>query len=134
MYDQGAHAIFAVTNFWEHLFTGKSSAESGELEKSQALALARAASKSSALEHYVWSTLPSASKTSKGKVSVPHLDYKAEVDEIIRSEMPELAKKTTFLFFGFYASNLAFFPFVKPFEWVSLSAFSTCPVESARIC
>lgn len=107
-----------MTNFWEHLFTGKSSTESGELEKAQALALARAASKSATLEHYIWSTLPSATKTSGGKFKVPHLDYKAQVDDVIREEMPELAEKTTFLFFGYYASNMAFFPFCKPVEWV----------------
>lgn len=99
---------------------GKSAAESGELEKAQALALARAAAQSSTLEHYIWSTLPSASKTSGGKAPVPHLDYKAEVDEIIRKEMPELARKTTFLFFGFYGSNMAYFPFCKPLEWVGV--------------
>ncbi|KAF2640724.1 NAD(P)-binding protein [Massarina eburnea CBS 473.64] len=113
---EGAHAIFAVTNFWEHLFTGKSRDESGVLEAKQALNLARAASKSSTLEHYIWSTLPNAKKITGGKVPCPHFDYKAEVDDKIRSELPELAKKTTFLFFGYYPSNMAFFPMCKPFE------------------
>lgn len=121
-----------MTNFWEHLFTGKSAAESGEIEKAQALAVARAAAKSSTLEHYIWSTLPSAKKTSGGKVGVPHLDYKAEVDEVIWNDMPELAKKTTFLFFGFYASNMAFFPFVKPIEWVSCPCLSCLLYRSKR--
>lgn len=111
-----------MTNFWEHLFTGKTDTEAGEIEKAQALTLARAAAKSSSLEHYVWSTLPDAKKTSNGKCPVPHLDYKAEVDNIIRQEMPELARKTTFLFFGYYGTNMAFFPFCKPMEVVSSSA------------
>jgi hypothetical protein len=108
-----------VTNFWEHLFTGKSQAESGEAEARQAMNLARAASKTSTLEHYIWSTLPNAKKLSNGKTPCAHLDYKAEVDDKIRSELPELAKKTTFLFFGYYPSNMVFFPMVKPFELVS---------------
>lgn len=114
-----------MTNFWEHLFTGKTAIESGEIEKVQALALAKAAAKSSTLEHYVWSSMPPARKTSGGKCPVPHMDYKAEVDEIIRKEMPELAKKTTFVYFGYYASNMAYLPFGKPMEWVS------SPPESA---
>lgn len=72
------------------------------------------------LEHYVWSTLPSARKTSSGRLSVPHFDYKAEVDEIIRTQMPSLAAKTTFLFFGYYGTNMAFFPFCKPMKVVSV--------------
>ena len=116
---QGAHAIFAVTNFWEHLFTGKSQTESGEIEQKQALALAKAADSSQSLEHYVWSTLPNASKTSNGNYPVPHTDYKAEVDEKIREQYPNLAKKTTYLFVGYYPQNMAFFPFLRPMEWVS---------------
>lgn len=117
---QGAQAIFAVTNFWEHLFTGKTAIESGEIERAQGLALARAAAQSSTLEHYIWSTMPPASKASGGKCPVPHMDYKAEVDDIIRKEMPELAKKTTFLVFGYYASNMVYLPLAKPMEWVSV--------------
>ncbi|KAF2688511.1 NAD(P)-binding protein, partial [Lentithecium fluviatile CBS 122367] len=113
---EGANAIFGVTNFWEHLFTGKSQSESGEVEATQAMNLARAAAKTPTLEHYIWSTLPNAKKLSKGKTLCAHLDYKAEVDDRIRAELPELAKKTTFLFFGYYPSNMVFFPMLKPFE------------------
>ena len=108
-----------MTNFWEHLFTGKTQEEAGEIERTQAVTLARAASKISSLEHYIWSTLPSATKHSGGKLPVPHIDYKAEANEIIQRELPDLAKKTTFLIVGFYPSNLAFLPFIAPFEWVS---------------
>ncbi|KAF2002445.1 NAD(P)-binding protein [Amniculicola lignicola CBS 123094] len=113
---EGANAVFGVTNFWEHLFTGKSQVESGEIEAKQALTLARAVAKTSTVEHYIWSTLPSARKLTDGKVNVAHCDYKADVDDIIKSEFPDLAKKTTFLFFGYYSTNIAFFPFLKPFE------------------
>jgi hypothetical protein len=54
---------------------------------------------------------------------VPHLDYKASVDDKMRSELPELAKKTTYLWFGYYgAQNMAFFPNLKPFELVGVFA------------
>ncbi|ORY04863.1 hypothetical protein BCR34DRAFT_591066 [Clohesyomyces aquaticus] len=114
---KGAHAIFGVTNFWEHLFTGKTQAESGTLEAEQSMKLARAASKTSTLEHYIWSTLPNAKNSSNGKAPVPHFDYKADVDDRIRAELPDLAKKTTYLWLGFYPTNLAFFPMVKPIEY-----------------
>jgi hypothetical protein len=127
---QGAQAIFGVTNFWEHLFTGKSQKDSGEAEARQAFNLARAAAATSSLEHYIWSTLPSASKLSNGKMPVPHMDYKAEVDERIRKELPDLASKTTYLFFGYYPSNLAFFPMIKPFELVGLYFSRVFPLSS----
>lgn len=50
----------------------------------------------------------------KGKIPVPHFDYKARVDDYIKETLPELAAKTTFLMFGFYPSNFAFFPMLKP--------------------
>jgi hypothetical protein len=117
---QGSYAVFAVTNFWEHLFTGKTQKESGEAEAVQAKNLAVAASKTSTLEHYIWSTLPNAKKLSNGKTPVAHLDYKAEVDEWVKTDLPDLAKKTTYLFFGYYPTNMAFFPTVKPFLGVSI--------------
>lgn len=118
---EGVTAIFAVTNFWEHLFTGKTPDESGALEREQAKKLARAASKTSSLEHYIWSTLPSAKKQFNGKFPVPHLDYKAEVNDWIRADLPELHAKTTYLVLGYYPNNLPSFPMLKPFEWVCYS-------------
>jgi hypothetical protein len=47
------------------------------------------------------------------------MDYKANVDARIKQELPELAKKTTYLYFGYYPQSLAFLPMLKPFEWVS---------------
>lgn len=111
---EGAQAVYAVTNFWEHLFTGMSQSQSSEKEVVQAMNIARAASKTSSLEHYVWSTLPSPNKRTGGKYPCPHLESKAEVDQKIKSELPELAAKTTYLYFGFYASNFAYYPFIKP--------------------
>lgn len=114
---QGAHAVFAVTNFWEFVFTGKTPEEAGKAEGIQGMNLARAAARTPTLEHYLWSTLPSADGPTNGTIHVPHLDYKAAVDDKIRSELPELAKKTTYLWFGYYGPhNMAFFPNLKPFE------------------
>lgn len=108
-----------MTNFWEHLFTGSSADESGKKEAVQAWNLAQAAAATSSLDHFIWSTLPNAKKTSQGKSPVPHFDYKAEVDERIMKELPDLAAKTTFLYLGYYPSNMIFFPMCTPFKVVS---------------
>lgn len=76
--------------------------------------IATAASKTPSLKHYVWSSLPGAEKSSGGKFVVPHCDSKAIIDEYIEGKLPELAQKTTFLWVGYYASNLVFFPMIKP--------------------
>ena len=111
---QGAHAVFCVTNFWEHLGLGAEAA--GEKEASQAFNIALAASKTSTLEHYIFSTLPSGKDLSGGERPVPHMDYKSHVDDRIRKELPELAAKTTFMWLGWYSANMAFFPLIRPFE------------------
>jgi NmrA-like family len=115
---KGAHAIFAVTNFWETLFSTMDQTKAGETEEKQAMTLANAAAKTSTLEHYIWHTLPSAAELTNNKFPVPHLDYKAKADDRIRAELPDLAKKTTYLFVGYYPSNMAFFPSIKPLELV----------------
>ena len=83
--------------------------------------IATAASKTASLTHYIWSSLPSCEKTSGGKFPVPHCDSKAIVDQHILEKLPELAKKTTFLWVGYYASNLAYFPLCKVEYFVSRS-------------
>ena len=45
---------------------------------------------------------------------MPHFDYKAAVDDYIREKLPNLAAKTTYLYFGFYAQNWGTFPMAKP--------------------
>lgn len=81
--------------------------------------LAQAAAKTTTLEHYIWSTLPSPKRMLGGKRQAPHMDYKANVDARIKSELPELACRTTYLYFGYYPQNMAYFPMLKPFEYVS---------------
>ncbi|KAH9900528.1 NAD(P)-binding protein [Xylariomycetidae sp. FL2044] len=113
------HAVFAVTNWWESLFSGKSQDESGEIEERHGMAIARAAAQqTSTVEHYFWSTTPSARRDfDDGEHVVPHMDYKANVDARIKSELPGLASKTTYLYFGYYPQNMFFFPFLKPTEF-----------------
>ncbi|KAF9697517.1 hypothetical protein EKO04_004379 [Ascochyta lentis] len=114
---EGVHAIFAVTNWWEHLFQGKTQQEAGEIEEEQGINIARAAAATHSLEHYIWSTTPSAKRRFGGKLLTPHMDYKANVDARIKSELPNLAAKTTYLYFGYYPQNMAFFPLIKPIEY-----------------
>jgi uncharacterized protein YbjT (DUF2867 family) len=121
----GAAAVFAVTNWWEHfLFAGKTPWEAGDIEERQGMNLARAAARTPSLEHYLWSTLPGAKQMflSKGGLEVPHMDYKAVVDARIKEELPALAAKTTYLYFGYYPQNMAYVPMMKPVEHVRRSS------------
>ncbi|EOA85123.1 uncharacterized protein SETTUDRAFT_172074 [Exserohilum turcica Et28A] len=113
----GVHAVFAVTNWWESLFQGKSQHECGEIEERHGMNLARAAAASRTVEHYIWSTCPSAKRRFWGHMEVPHMDYKANVDARIKAELPQLAAITTYLYFGYYPQNMAFFPMCQPLEY-----------------
>ncbi|KAJ4403163.1 hypothetical protein N0V91_006739 [Didymella pomorum] len=130
----GVQAVFAVTNWWEHLFQGKSQDEAGEIEEEQGMKLARAAAATPTLEHYIWSTTPSAKRKFKGKVLTPHMDYKANVDARIKAELPSLAAITTYLYFGYYPQNMAFFPLIKPIEYPGNGQFiQTLPTKPDAI-
>ena len=69
-----AHFILAVKTMYEGAM---------EREVAQGKNIAEAAAAVETLEHFVWSTLPSASIVSAGKISVPHVEGKAQVDEYI---------------------------------------------------
>lgn len=118
---KGAHAVFAVTQFWDYI-SANGAIKAGEIERRQAINLAEACAASTSLEHYIWSTLPSGAAATNGKVFVPHIEYKASVDEYIKDKLPELAKKTTFLWVGYYATNMASFPALKPHFVVGLES------------
>ncbi|KAK9233795.1 hypothetical protein V1525DRAFT_351301 [Lipomyces kononenkoae] len=100
----GAYAIFAVTDFFEP-FKKMDGHAAAEVEYQQGVNMATAASKTPSLQHYIWSTLPYSHKLSHGKVTVPHFDGKARVDEFIRKHSQLLAK-TTFIYNGYFASNM----------------------------
>lgn len=97
-----AHVIFAVTTMYH-----------GEMERevAQGKNIVNAAAGVDTLEHFVWSTLPSASTVSAGKIPVPHMDGKAQVDDYILKSLPILARKTTFYWGGFYAENVTYPPY-----------------------
>ena len=108
----GAHGVFAVTNFWEH--------QSAQREKQQARNIADAA-KQAQVKHVVWSTLedtrrfmPSTDARMpllQGKYRVPHLDCKNEANEYFEY-LP-----TTYLITSFF--------------WENLYSFQMCPKKSA---
>ncbi len=101
----GAHGIFCVTNYWEHL--------SPEKELAQAATLADAAAKSGA-KHVIWSTLedtraffpPGSGRMPvlMGKYNVPHFDAKGEANKFFTARAP-----TTLLNTSFYWDNLIHF-------------------------
>jgi uncharacterized protein YbjT (DUF2867 family) len=102
----GAHGVYCVTNFWEHL--------DPERELAQATAMARAA-KAAGVAHVIWSTLEDTRSsiplgdprlpTLKGKYKVPHFDAKGEADAVFAKE----SAPTTFLNAAFYWENFIFF-------------------------
>lgn len=110
----GSHAVFAVTNYFEAVPVHGVD-KSMDIETSQGVNIADAAAATESLVHYVWSTLPNSRKNSGGKVVIPYYESKNRVDDYIRAK-PELLAKTTFLWIGWYASNLMF-PWNKPFEF-----------------
>ncbi|KAF1832857.1 NAD(P)-binding protein [Decorospora gaudefroyi] len=97
-----AHVIFAVTTMYD-----------GDVERevAQGKKVADSAAAVDMLQHFIWSTLPSASAISDGKIPVPHMDGKAQVDEYILNALPALAQKTTFYWGGFYAENVTYPPY-----------------------
>lgn len=107
----GTYAIFAVTNFFEAL-SAKGIEESAKNETRQGINLADAAAATESLEHYIWSTLPNSRQNSGGQQVVPYYESKNKVDDYIKS-IPRLFTKTTFLWLGWYAGNMAS-PVYKP--------------------
>jgi hypothetical protein len=83
-----------------------------KVESAQGINLAKAASATPTLKHYIWSTLPNGKKISGGKYVVPHFEAKNQIDAYIKSD-PTLLAKTTFVWVTFFASNL-FFPMFTP--------------------
>jgi len=102
----GAHGVFAVTNFWEHF--------SPEKETAQAASIAKAA-KETNVQHTIWSTLEDTRNwvplddnrmpTLNGKYKVPHFDSKGEANKFFtEQDLP-----VTFLLTSFYWENFIYF-------------------------
>jgi uncharacterized protein YbjT (DUF2867 family) len=107
----GAHAVFCVTNFWEH--------GSPERELAQAHAMAHAAA-CAGNAHVIWSTLEDTRQwvpldsdrmpTLLARYKVPHFDAKGEANaEFVRRDLP-----ITFLLTSFYFDNYIGFPGMTP--------------------
>ncbi|KAL4879868.1 hypothetical protein BJY04DRAFT_228793 [Aspergillus karnatakaensis] len=99
---KGAHAILGVTDFYEP-FRNHGPKEAERIELIQAKNLADAAAATDGLSHYIWSTCPCSADS---EYRVPHFDAKADADEYIISQLPDLAAKTTFLWATVRAENL----------------------------
>jgi len=138
----GSTAIFAVTDYWapfkdpkvrEEHATGSNPADSlrrwafdEEVKQGRNIAdAARAVLTSEGnLERFIFSSLPSTTKYSKGKYShIYHFDSKAVIEEYINRTHPELAKRMNVVYIGFYVSNMLLSPMMRPIKvcWFSYS-------------
>ncbi|KAJ5504131.1 HSCARG dehydrogenase [Penicillium fimorum] len=101
---EGSHAVFAITNFFSS-FAAHDAEETIEIEAQQGINLAKAASKTPSLRHYIWSSLPDNIKITDGKCRVPHFESKVKVDQFIKRD-EDLLMKTTFLWMSYYSNNM----------------------------
>ncbi|OQN98185.1 hypothetical protein B0A48_15461 [Cryoendolithus antarcticus] len=85
-YDDGANAVFGVTNIFEYLLDGTPE-QAAERETNQIVNIAKAVAKS-----------------------------KDKAADIIKETLPDIAGKITFLWIGMFSSNFAAYPMMKPFE------------------
>ncbi|KAM0127284.1 hypothetical protein ACHAP3_008852 [Botrytis cinerea] len=119
---QGAELVIANVNDEASLVVAfqasnsKSLDEAGTIEEAQGRALARAAARKPTLEHYIWSTIPDSNVITGGRIRVAHWDHKARVDVYIQRELPLLAKKTSYLYFGMYSDTILTQPLFTPLE------------------
>lgn len=110
---QGSAAIYAVTDFFEP-FAAHGPEKAVEIEAAQGINLAKAAAKTSTLEHYIWSTLPNGARITHGKYHIPHFVAKNRVDDYIKGDAA-LVAKTTFLWITFYGNNFQYPMFTPNF-------------------
>jgi NmrA-like family len=131
---QGSTAIYSVTDFFEP-FAASGPSAAIEIESRQGMNLARAASATPTLKHYIWSTLPNGREISGGKYVVPHFEAKNRVDAYIKADA-NLYAKTTFLWITFYTTNYLYPMFTPNFlkssgKYLQLSpAAASTPIHS----
>ncbi|KAH6714136.1 NmrA family transcriptional regulator [Leptodontidium sp. MPI-SDFR-AT-0119] len=89
----GSYGVFAVTDFWVKAI--------GEVEVTQGKAVADAAVAAGA-SLLIWSSLPNATRISHGELSKSHFNFKAEVEEYIRT----LPIMSSFYIPGYYMQNM----------------------------
>jgi hypothetical protein len=120
---QDANAIFLNTDFWAKLMANRAKLEEGQLDPSEAayqseVSLGKnavqAAAKVPTLERLIYSALPSATKMTGGKYHSLHWESKAAIVEYVEDELPDLAKKTSFIYLGAYNTNALLSPQLDP--------------------
>lgn len=117
-----SHAIFAATDFFGPFGAlGADTEKAMAMEWEQTCNIIDAVLACDTLQHFIWSTLPHASRISNGKFRIGHFEAKNRGEDLVRSH-PSLLAKTSFLYVGWYASNFLY-PTMKP-VWV-VSAFNT---------
>ena len=113
------HAIFVNTDFWlpymAALAEGRGRDASSTLGHATEFRHARnaaiAASKTPTLEKYIYSALGPIKAASGGKYfNCFHWDSKAAAVDFVEKEMPDLAKKTSYIYIGAYNTNAFLFP------------------------
>ncbi|RHZ64964.1 uncharacterized protein CDV56_109407 [Aspergillus thermomutatus] len=101
---QGAHSIFVNTTSGVPIFVGRGLGNA-----------AIAASRVPTLERFVYSALGPMKRASKGKYALSHhWDSKATIVDYIKREQTELAKKTSIIYIGVYATNPLIMPKLDP--------------------
>jgi putative NADH-flavin reductase len=119
-----ANAIFVNTDFWA-IYRSLPATTDEEREKNGEIALQKevehgknaaiAAADLPSLEIFVYSALGPMKKASKGKYSRSHhWDAKATIVDYIETEQKALAKKTSFIYLGAYATNALLQPTLDP--------------------
>ncbi|KAF4466382.1 hypothetical protein FALBO_6766 [Fusarium albosuccineum] len=95
---QGAHIIFAMTDFWQTM--------SAMREEAQGRSIMDIAADLPQLEQLIWADFPDARKISNGQyTNVYHWQSKVAITDYIRLEKPDLWKKTTTVLFPNYFEN-----------------------------
>ncbi|KAL1691088.1 hypothetical protein GGG16DRAFT_91724 [Schizophyllum commune] len=122
----GAHAIFAVTDFWAPFFDPATEAKLGpgqlmneycyDAEVQQAKNIFHAIMPVlDGLERFVYSTLPGIKKWSKGKYTwAYHFDSKQAAVDYLEEKLPQLAAKTSYVNLGLYVTNERLMAPLKP--------------------
>ncbi|KAE8333308.1 hypothetical protein BDV39DRAFT_213874 [Aspergillus sergii] len=106
-----SNVIFVNTDFWGPFRTTGKHDTAYEQEVQHGCNAAIAAAAVPTLERFIYSTLAPMKKHSRGKYPHSyHCDAKAEIMEYIETEMQELAKKTSYIIIGAYATNPLFMP------------------------
>ncbi len=96
----GCDAVFAVTNWWELFDSPKEIAQGRNLVD---------AAVETEIPRFMFSTLPSAKNISGGKIEVPHLDSKSEIEQYARSR----GLNAVYFNVAFYFENLINFQMLQ---------------------